>query len=182
MKKFCAIVNLLWTSTCICAPVAGVLMLIHSFTLYTEETPVIAVCFTPGMACTDKIVSAIDDSKQYVYVQAYSFTSKPIEQALERANIRGEQVRVLLDKSQLKARDSVLPALRTAGIKVHIDDKVAIAHNKVIIIDNDQVITGSFNFTKAAQERNAENVVFIKAKDIANAYTENWLSRQSVSQ
>ncbi|HTR44450.1 MAG TPA: phospholipase D-like domain-containing protein, partial [Thermodesulfovibrionales bacterium] len=50
------------------------------------------------------------------------------------------------------------------GIPTYIDAQHAIAHNKVMIIDKETVITGSFNFTKAAEERNAENLLILKNK------------------
>ena len=53
-----------------------------------------------------------------------------------------------------------------------IDDRVAIAHNKVLVIDGKHVITGSFNFTRAAQSRNAENVLVVTdAAELASSYT-----------
>jgi phosphatidylserine/phosphatidylglycerophosphate/cardiolipin synthase-like enzyme len=55
-----------------------------------------------------------------------------------------------------------------------IDSAHAIAHNKVMILDGKTVITGSFNFTKAAEEKNAENLLTIKDKDLAGKYIENW--------
>lgn len=65
-----------------------------------------------------------------------------------------------------------------AGIPVWIDSKPAIAHNKVMIIDEKEVITGSFNFTDAAQKRNAENVVFITDIKLAEEFIENWQNRE----
>jgi phosphatidylserine/phosphatidylglycerophosphate/cardiolipin synthase-like enzyme len=59
-------------------------------------------------------------------------------------------------------------------LPTYIDDKHAIAHNKIMIIDKATVITGSFNFTKAAEEKNAENVLIIKDKPLAKVYIENW--------
>ena len=50
----------------------------------------------------------------------------------------------------------------------------AIAHNKVMVVDGATVVTGSFNFTKAAEERNAENLLVIKDKGLARLYMENW--------
>jgi phosphatidylserine/phosphatidylglycerophosphate/cardiolipin synthase-like enzyme len=50
----------------------------------------------------------------------------------------------------------------------------AIAHNKVMVIDRETVITGSFNFTRAAEEKNAENLLIIKSNDLARAYIDNW--------
>ena len=58
-------------------------------------------------------------------------------------------------------------SLVNAGIPVLIDAKHAIAHNKVMVIDDQTVITGSFNFTKAAEEHNAENLLVIRDKDLA---------------
>jgi phosphatidylserine/phosphatidylglycerophosphate/cardiolipin synthase-like enzyme len=63
-----------------------------------------------------------------------------------------------------------------------IDDRHAIAHNKVMIIDREIVITGSFNFTKAAEEKNAENLLIIRNKDLAKVYTENWFEHKEHSE
>ena len=57
---------------------------------------------------------------------------------------------------------------------MQIDAKHAIAHNKIMVIDGQTVITGSFNFTKAAEEHNAENLLVIREKTLADKYTANW--------
>jgi phosphatidylserine/phosphatidylglycerophosphate/cardiolipin synthase-like enzyme len=62
-----------------------------------------------------------------------------------------------------------------AGIPVYIDSKHAIAHNKIMIIDRTTVITGSFNFTKSAEEKNAENLLILKGnKSLVEKYIENF--------
>ncbi len=55
-----------------------------------------------------------------------------------------------------------------------IDDKHAIAHNKVMVIDGQTVITGSFNFTRAAEENNAENMLIIRSRELAYTYGATW--------
>ncbi len=60
------------------------------------------------------------------------------------------------------------------GVKTYIDSAHTIAHNKIIIIDGETVITGSFNFTKAAEKNNAENPLILKNKNLANQYIDNW--------
>lgn len=107
-------------------------------------------------------------------VQAYSFTSAPIAEALVRAHKRGVKIRVLLDKSQKTEKYSSADFLTNAGISTKIDAAHAIAHNKFMIIDNETVITGSFNFTKAAEESNAENLLVVRDKELASRYIENW--------
>jgi phosphatidylserine/phosphatidylglycerophosphate/cardiolipin synthase-like enzyme len=141
------------------------------------------VCFTPGGNCTQKIVSAIAAAKQQILVQAYSFTSAPIAKALMLAHQRGIDVRVILDKSQKTQRYMSSTFLSNQGIPTWIDYKVAIAHNKVMVLDNETVITGSFNFTNAAQNKNAENLLILHNTELAKQYTDNWYVRlaQSIS-
>jgi phosphatidylserine/phosphatidylglycerophosphate/cardiolipin synthase-like enzyme len=110
----------------------------------------VTVCFTPGGNCTDAIVQALSDAKRTILVQAYSFTSAPIAKALLDAHKRGVQVQVILDKSQRTEKYSSADFLANQGVPTMIDANHAISHNKVMIIDGETVITGSFNFTKAA--------------------------------
>ena len=109
-----------------------------------------------------------------VLVQTYSFTSAPIAKALVDAHKRGVQVVVVLDKSNETEKYSAATFLVHAGIQTLIDDQHAIAHNKVMVIDSATILTGSFNFTKAAEEKNAENLLVIKdAPDLVHAYAVN---------
>lgn len=145
-------------------------------------SPIEQVCFTPGENCTELIVSTVSRAKSEVLVQAYSFTSAPIAKALVDAKKRGVSVLAILDKSQRSERYSELDFLVHAGIPTWIDTQVAIAHNKVMVIDGEKVITGSFNFTKSAQEKNAENVLLICGSTIAEKFRGNWEARRTLSE
>ena len=150
-----------------------------NFTLYAadltlpKDTP-IQIYFSPKGGCTEAIISQIDQAKSEILVQAYSFTSAPIAKSLVTAHKRGIKVQVILDKSQRSEKYTSATFLANAGISIFIDDKHAIAHNKVMIIDRETVITGSFNFTKSAEERNAENILIIRSKELAKHYLDNW--------
>jgi phosphatidylserine/phosphatidylglycerophosphate/cardiolipin synthase-like enzyme len=85
-------------------------------------------------------------------------------------------VAVILDKSQRTAKYSAADFAAHAGIPTFIDAAHAIAHNKAV------VITGSFNFTKAAEEKNAENLLVIRSKDLAQKYIENWKEHKEHSE
>jgi phosphatidylserine/phosphatidylglycerophosphate/cardiolipin synthase-like enzyme len=139
----------------------------------------VSVCFTPGDRCDKRIINAIDDAQRTIDVQAYQLTSAPIKTSLDKAHRRGVKVITILDKSQSK---NAAVYFVDHNIPVWIDRKVSIAHNKVMIIDGSIVITGSYNFSHAAQYRNAENVVFIKSKDIASEYLKNFDRRIKVSE
>ncbi len=132
------------------------------------------VYFSPSGGCTEAVVEALGQAKTSVRVQAYSFTSAPIAQALVDAHKRGVLVEVLLDKSQRTEKYSAADFLAHAGIPTRIDAQHAIAHSKVMIIDRAVVLTGSFNFTKAAETQNAENLLVIRSPALAAQYTRNW--------
>lgn len=142
----------------------------------------VSVLFTPGDNCTARIVQELAAAKQSVRVQAYSFTSAPIAQAIVAALKRGVDVEVILDKSHLGPGYSEARFLANSGVPCLIDGRHAIAHNKIMIIDGRTVITGSFNFTKAAQDKNAENlVVFNDMPAVADAYTRNYNTHRAHS-
>jgi phosphatidylserine/phosphatidylglycerophosphate/cardiolipin synthase-like enzyme len=136
--------------------------------------PTIEVRFSPRGGCTDAVVSELDAAKNRVLVQAYSFTSAPIAKALVEAHKRGVDVRVILDDSQRSEKYTSADFVAHAGIPTFIDAKHAIAHNKVMVIDGETIITGSFNFTKAAEEKNAENLLVIRDAALAKKYEDNW--------
>jgi len=124
----------------------------------------------------------LNKAKSTILVQAYTFTSAPIAKALLNAHKRGIKVEVILDKSQRTDKYSSATFFFNAGIPVKIDAQHAIAHNKVMIIDGEIVITGSFNFTKAAEENNAENLLIIHDKKLAERYTKNWQKHERHSE
>lgn len=153
--------------------------LVLALALVGGITPVLAapriqVFFSPKGGCTEAVVAALDKATNSVLVQAYSFTSAPITKAVADAHKRGVTVYVVLDKSQRTEKYSSATFLLNAGVPTFIDAKHAIAHNKVMILDAGLVITGSFNFTKGAEESNAENLLLITDPTLAAKYMANW--------
>jgi len=142
----------------------------------------VAVYFSPRGGCTEAIVREIDKAQSEILVQAQSFSSGPIAKALVNAHKRGVRGEVILDQSQETQKYSSATFLTNQGIPTYTDAKHAIAHSKVMVIDQKIVITGSFNFTKAAEEKNAENLLVIQSQDLAKAYRENWQRRKEHSQ
>jgi phosphatidylserine/phosphatidylglycerophosphate/cardiolipin synthase-like enzyme len=140
------------------------------------------VYFSPHGGCTDAIVAELDKAKNEILVQAYSFTSQPIAKALVEAHKRGVRTEIILDKSQRGDKYSAADFTAHMGVPTYIDSAHAIAHNKVMVIDQETVITGSFNFTKAAEERNAENILIIKSRELAKEYVDNWNKHKAHSE
>lgn len=140
------------------------------------------IYFSPRGGAADAIVKELGKGKTEILVQAYSFTHKDIANALVDAKKRGLHVEIILDKSNISKNYSAGDFTSHMGIPTYIDAQHAIAHNKIIIIDGKTVITGSFNFTRAADEKNAENLIILKNKDVATIYMENWEKHKKHSQ
>lgn len=132
------------------------------------------VYFSPNGGAQEAIVQAISKARSEVLAQAYTFTSRPIAEALGQAHRRGVRVVVLQDTSQPGEKLTGAARLKESGVPVFLDAEHAIAHNKLIVLDGETVITGSFNFTRGAEEKNAENVLIIKDKALARLYRDNW--------
>jgi phosphatidylserine/phosphatidylglycerophosphate/cardiolipin synthase-like enzyme len=118
--------------------------------------------FSPKGGCTEAVVKELHAARREILVLAYSFSSKPIAQALIDAKTRGVKVEILLDRSNEAEAYSDLPFLMEQGLAPLIDGQHAIAHNKVMVIDRRTLLTGSFNFTHQAEMENAENLLIIK--------------------
>jgi phosphatidylserine/phosphatidylglycerophosphate/cardiolipin synthase-like enzyme len=146
-------------------------------------------------------VESIQQARKSVLVEAYSLTSRTIARALIDAKQRGVDVELILDKSQCDAVGSDVGMLARSGIATFTNQgeiippsahtarsaedgvphfsgtapRYGLAHSKVMIIDGATVITGSFNFTRSAEEYNVENLLVISNDPpLADAYTLMW--------
>ena len=143
--------------------------------------------FTPDGRADDMIVEAIAGARKQVLVQAFSFTHRRIAEALIKAHSRGVEVVVIADYEQTyQIETSVIGDIADGGVPVLLDAQHASAHNKIMVIDGDRagcaVITGSYNYTHAAQFRNAENAVILKSNPaLCDAFRRNWSLHQTHS-
>ncbi len=139
----------------------------------------VQIYFSPKGGCQAAIVRELMKARREVLVQAYSFTADPLTFALIELKKQGVIVDIVLDKSNEIDRYSDLHFFIENQMDVKIDHEHAISHNKIIIIDQKVVITGSYNFTNQAENDNAENVVIIKGNaEMAAAYRNNFFQHR----
>ena len=135
----------------------------------------LAVYFSPHGGCTEAIVEQLNSARRSIDMLAYSFTSTDIAKALADAEERGVKIRAVIDKKATGEHYSGATYLQDHQIPVWLDGEHPIAHNKVMVIDGATVITGSFNFTKQAENSNAENLLVITGHPkLAEAYERNF--------
>ena len=145
----------------------------------------VQVCFTPGQDCVKMLANTIKEAKKSIYVQAYTFTSYQLADALISAHKRGVAVNIIFDRGQFapnfRSAKKVNEMLQASHLNMWKDSVSGLAHNKVMIIDKDIVETGSFNFTYSAQKFNAENMLIIADSQLAQIYMKNWIARKNQS-
>jgi phosphatidylserine/phosphatidylglycerophosphate/cardiolipin synthase-like enzyme len=136
--------------------------------------------FAPWDDVEAAVIAVLRQARNEILVQAFSFTSRRIARALIDAKARGVDVRVTADAGEIeRAEGSRIPELAAAGIAVFVETRYQSAHNKVMVIDAqtpaNTVITGSYNWTYAAQRRNAENLLILHGQgEVAARYRANW--------
>ena len=132
--------------------------------------------FSPRQGATELIVKTIREAKKSIHVASYSFTSRPIASALAAAHDKGVDVEVVLDKSdKTQQRGWIVQYLKDHKIPARLNYQYSIMHDKFMVIDGDTLELGSFNYTRAAEDNNAENVLVIRdAGKIAKDYSKQW--------
>jgi len=148
----------------------------------------IQACFSPPMAggCDplSSVLHAIGGAHKTIRIQIYSLTLQEIVSALVTAKRRGVDVRVIVDSGQLKEDRSDklrVASLASSGVPVLVDTVPGLMHDKVMVIDGETVLTGSFNYTWGAEHWNAENLLQIHDPVLAAEYLQNWNERAGQS-
>jgi len=141
----------------------------------------IEVAFAPRDDTEKVVIELIRSARKSLEVQAYAFTSRSIADALVAAQRRGVRVEVLADaQMNRRGKGNAIGRLLAAGVPVAFETRYNAAHNKVIIVDAEgprcALLTGSYNFTWSANNRNAENLLIVREHcELARAYRANWL-------
>ena len=135
----------------------------------------VQVAFSPSDGVAEIICAQLSDAKECVYVMAFVLTSEPIAQKLQELSERGVAVHCVLDRGQAKTRFSQSQSLRNSGARIHISpNSKGKMHHKVITIDEDTVITGSYNFSDNAENGNDENIIIIKSPELAKLFNKEF--------
>ncbi|MBI4769950.1 MAG: DUF1669 domain-containing protein [Chloroflexi bacterium] len=143
------------------------------FPQVTVNGTLIEVLFSPEDHPAQRILELIRGAQSSIYFMAFSFTSDEIADAILERAAAGVRVQGVFDESQDSASksSSEYERMRNApGVEVRLDGNQYRLHSKVILLDGQIVITGSYNFSAAAEKSNDENVIIFHNEDIAAQY------------
>ncbi|MEM2320366.1 MAG: phospholipase D family protein [Candidatus Bathyarchaeia archaeon] len=133
------------------------------------EIEILGVYFSPRGGCAEAIISLIGSANKSIHILIYSFTLDSIGNALIEAFKRGVDVRVVFERNEI-SEYSEYWRLKGAGVLVRNDTNPYLMHNKVMVVDSKIVVTGSYNWSGSAEERNDENIIIIRSRRIAEEY------------
>jgi phosphatidylserine/phosphatidylglycerophosphate/cardiolipin synthase-like enzyme len=133
-----------------------------------------AVCFSRVEQCDNLLINLISQAKKSVYVAIYSFTRDSLAKALIDAKNRGVEVKVVIEEENAYGQGSDYQILRDAGVDVRLDGNPALMHHKFMIVDGEIMVTGSYNWSTAAEDRNDENFVVIRDKAVVDRFTQEF--------
>jgi phosphatidylserine/phosphatidylglycerophosphate/cardiolipin synthase-like enzyme len=128
------------------------------------------VLFSPDVPVAPELVELIDDADSTIEFLAFSFTSDEIARAMLARSDAGVRVRGVIESDQAAAVGAQYEALREGGVDVRLDGNPGTMHHKVIILDGETVICGSYNFTRSAEEHNDENLLIVADPDLADQF------------
>ena len=147
---------------------AGAATLITTKTITLSQVQ--GVCFSATEDCVSMLIGLIRGAKRSVHVMVYSLTLDGLSEALIEAKNRGVDVKVVIEADNALSKGSEYQRLLEAGVEVRLDGNPYLMHHKAMIVDGEIVVTGSYNWSWSAENRNDENLVIIKDAEIASLY------------
>lgn len=130
----------------------------------------IEIYFSPKDKPTNRILELIKNAKTYIYIPTFLITHNEIATELINAHNRGVDVRIIIDANSVTTRNTKHSQLRKSGIMLKTENYAGKLHAKTMIIDDTYFVSGSMNFSNSGANKNDENLVIIKDKDIAKLH------------
>ncbi len=128
------------------------------------------VYFSPGEDCLNAIIQQLKKAKKEVKVCVFTISDNRIGSVLRDLHFKGIDVKIISDNDRRFDAGSDIHYLMKKGIKVKIDKTSAHMHHKFAVIDKKVTITGSYNWTRSAEQVNNENIVVTNKNLITKAY------------
>ncbi|WP_390900189.1 phospholipase D family nuclease [Serratia entomophila] len=155
------------------------LLALSSLPSMAADSPSVQVGFSPEGSAQTLVIGAIDSAQSSIRMMAYSFTAMDIMQALVKAKNRGVDVKIVIDErgNRNDVSHRAMDYIVKNAISLRVDSDFPIQHDKVMIIDERSVQTGSFNYSKAAAKNSENAVVIWNMPQLAKPYLEHWQDR-----
>jgi len=129
------------------------------------------VYFSPGPDCLNAIIDALKKAKRRAKICVFTISDNRIVDAIKDIQLNGVNIKIISDNDKRYDTGNDIDYISDLGIDVKLDTTSAHMHHKFAVIDDTITITGSYNWTRSAEQKNYENILVTDSKDIAKAYT-----------
>ena len=145
------------------------------FPSIVHEDTILEVYFSPDDGVMAQIVPLVQGAQESIDILAFSLTSDDLANALLLKSGQGVNVRAVFDAEQVDSNTGgKYRVLQDAGLDVRRDTLEGLMHHKVIVVDNQVVLFGSYNFSNNAEHKNDENVVIVYDAHLAGEFTQEF--------
>lgn len=151
------------------------------FPVVKVDGATIQTYFSPRGGTKQAILDTLAKAGKSIRLMAFSITDVDVQQLLVKKQREGVRVEGIFDGCMI-SQYSIYQDLLTKNIPVMIDGNQALLHSKVFIVDGQVVITGSYNFSRNAEERNNENTLIIRSPKVAGFYNQEFERLKHASQ
>jgi phosphatidylserine/phosphatidylglycerophosphate/cardiolipin synthase-like enzyme len=134
----------------------------------------VEVLFSPDDGVARRLVRLIGEADESIDVLAFAFTSDALADAMLERREQGVRLRGVMERDQADAAGAEYFHVLGAGAEFRLDNSYGNMHHKVILIDGDTVVTGSYNFTRSAEMANDEALLILRSPALAAVYAEEF--------
>jgi cardiolipin hydrolase len=128
------------------------------------------VFFSPGEKCRNAIVQQLNNAQKHLKICVFTISDDSISESILRAHKRGVGIKVITDNDKSFDLGSDIQRLAKAGIAVKMDDTTDHMHHKFMVVDDNAVLTGSYNWTRSAAQYNHENILLTKDDNVVKSF------------
>ncbi len=130
--------------------------------------------FSPGDACRNIIINQIMYATNKIYICVFTISDDRITSAILDSHKRGKEVRIITDNDKSLDLGSDIARLAKEGISVKMDATPNHMHHKFMVVDNNALITGSYNWTLSAAKYNHENVLLTRESGVVKSFVKEF--------
>lgn len=135
--------------------------LFRSIARKMRDVPTVSLFASPKGGAADAIVHQLGKARKEVLILARSFASTALAKAVLDAKLRGAKVEIVLDRHNEKDPMSDLHLFAEQGLAPYLDTQFPCCHDNLMLIDDRVLVTGSFDFTRQAEEENSDTLLIV---------------------
>lgn len=132
------------------------------------------VYFSPGQECRRVIVDQLKNAVTSVDICVFTISDDIIAEEILDCRRRKVKVRIISDDDKLDDVGSDVYQMAVSGIETRVDNCPHFMHHKFAIFDNQRVLTGSYNWTRSAADKNQENILLTDDKQTVAAFKDEF--------